>query len=71
MGNGYFSNNRGNRTIASHCSPIFVERKPKKICQSSIHVRKIEFEEIYASNIIWIDQHENLMESHIVSYTYV
>lgn len=30
MGNGYFSKSFGNLTIASHCSPIFVDRSPKK-----------------------------------------
>jgi hypothetical protein len=28
IGNGYFSNRRGNLTIASHCSPTFPERSP-------------------------------------------
>lgn len=28
IGKGYFSNNFGNRTIASHCSPIFVDLSP-------------------------------------------
>ena len=31
MRNGYFSNKRGNRTKASHCSPTFSERIPKNI----------------------------------------
>lgn len=29
IGNGYFSNNFGNRTIASHCSPILLDLRPK------------------------------------------
>ena len=28
IGNGYFSNNRGKRTIASHCSPILTDLNP-------------------------------------------
>jgi hypothetical protein len=30
MGKGYFSNRRGNLTMASHCKPILLERKPAK-----------------------------------------
>lgn len=29
MGNGYFSNRRGKRTMASHCSPTLPDRRPK------------------------------------------
>lgn len=31
MGNGYFSNSFGNRMIASHCSPVFVDLRPVKL----------------------------------------
>lgn len=30
IGNGYFSNSFGNRTMDSHCSPTFPDRKPTK-----------------------------------------
>ena len=30
IGNGYFSNKLGNRTMASHWSPPLVDRKPEK-----------------------------------------
>lgn len=29
IGNGYFSNKLGNRTIASHCSPVLLDRSPE------------------------------------------
>lgn len=28
IGNGYFSNNRGNLTTASHCTPSFADLSP-------------------------------------------
>lgn len=31
IGNGYFSNNLGKRTMAAHCSPTLGDLKPKKI----------------------------------------
>ena len=41
IGNGYFSNNLGNRTIASHCSPILTDLRPaqsiKVILKNKIH----------------------------------
>lgn len=30
IGNGYFSNNLGNFTTASHCTPSLIDRKPMK-----------------------------------------
>lgn len=29
IGKGYFSNNPGNLTIASHCSPVLLDRRPE------------------------------------------
>ena len=40
IGNGYFSNKLGNRTIASHWSPPFDDLKPEK--QS--HIKKLYYE---------------------------
>ena len=38
IGNGYFSNKPGNLTIASHCSPVLLERRPEvQIALSSIY----------------------------------
>ena len=38
IGNGYFSNKPGNLTIASHCSPVLLERRPEVgIALSSIY----------------------------------
>lgn len=35
IGNGYFSNKPGNLTIASHCSPVLLDRRPEVQIPSS------------------------------------
>lgn len=44
MGNGYFSKIFGNRTIASHCSPIFGDRRPVNVsCIESLAMKSYVF----------------------------
>ena len=42
MGKGYFSNKPGNLTIASHCSPALLDRRPEEK-QNHCHSQYFDF----------------------------